>query len=256
MIPWDTPAVDFGRTATDYARHRPGFPPAFFDRLESDGLVAPGQRLLDIGTGTLARGFAERGVSVVGLDPSARMLAEAEALARADGLSVEWVRASAEETGVSDQAFDLVSAGQCWHWFDRARAAVECRRVLRTAGRILIAYFSYLPEPGSCSEATEKLILRHNPAWSMAGSDGRYPRWSDDLHGANFVGVETFEFELPVTFSHEGWRGRFRACNGVLALAPEKMDAFDSELRRLLESRFPEPIVARHRVFAIVGTKP
>jgi hypothetical protein len=32
-------AIDFGRAAGDYARHRAGFPEAFFDRLISDGTV-------------------------------------------------------------------------------------------------------------------------------------------------------------------------------------------------------------------------
>lgn len=250
-------SVDFGRTAKDYALHRPGFPPAFFDRLERDGVFAPGQRLLDIGTGTgtLARGFAARGLSVVGLDPSERMLGEAEALARAEALEVEWVRASAEQTGIEERAFDIVSAGQCWHWFDRPRAAAECSRVLRAGGRMLVAYFSYLVVPGSCAEATEQLILRHNPAWPMAGGDARYPHWAADLRDAGFLDVEAFQFDLPVTFTHQGWRGRFRACNGVLALPAEQMDDFDAELGELLEARFPEPIVAPHRVYWIVGTK-
>lgn len=52
--------IDFGRTAADYERFRPGFPESFFDRLVRDGWIAPGQRALDLGTGTgtLALGFA------------------------------------------------------------------------------------------------------------------------------------------------------------------------------------------------------
>ena len=257
MAQQNTPLVDFGRTARDYARHRPGFPPAFFDHVEGRGFGRPGQHLLDLGTGTgtLARGFAERGATVVGLDPSEKMLAEAAELARAEGLSVDWLRATAEATTVPDGAFDAVCAGQCWHWFDRPRAAVECRRVLRAGGRMLIAYFSYLTEPGSVGEATEELILRLNPTWSMAGGDGRYPACAEDLRDAGFVDIDTFEFDVPVTFTHEGWRGRFRACNGVLALPAEGIVAFDAELQALLEARFPEPIVSRHRVFGIVGTR-
>ena len=253
----DVPAVDFGRTANDYARHRPGFPPAFFDAVTRQGFGTQGQRVLDVGTGTgtLARGFAKRGAVVVGVDPSETMLAEAAALAGADGLAVRWLRATAEETGLPDRAFDLVCAGQCWHWLDRARAAAECHRLLETGGRMLIAYFSYLPEPGTVGEATEELVLRRHPAWPMAGSDGRYPRWADDLRDAGFVDVETFEFDVPVSFTREGWRGRFRACNGVLALPPEGIVKFDHELQALLNARFPEPLVVRHRVFWIVGAR-
>src|ERR1700719_1216148 len=64
--------VDFGTTAQDYAAHRAGFPKELFDRLATMGIGRSGQRLLDLGTGTgtLARGFARRGASVVGTDPS------------------------------------------------------------------------------------------------------------------------------------------------------------------------------------------
>lgn len=254
----DAPTVDFGRTAKDYARHRPGFPPSFFEHVRRLGLGTPGQRVLDVGTGTgaLARGFAERGAVVVGIDPSDHMLAEAAELARAESVSVQWLHATAEETSLPDGVFDVVSAGQCWHWFDRARAAAECRRVLRSGGRVLIAHFSYLPDPDSAGELTEQLVLRYHPAWQMAGSDGRHPLWATDLREAGFLDVGTFEFDVPVSFTHEGWRGRFLACNGVLALPPERLAAFDQELQALLEARFPEPVTSQHRVFGVVGTRP
>ena len=40
----------------------------------------------------------------------------------------------AEGTGMADGSFDCVTAGQCRHWFERARAAAEVRRVLVAAG--------------------------------------------------------------------------------------------------------------------------
>ena len=65
--------VDFGKTAQDYGRYRAGFPESFFDRLTAMGVGLPGQRLLDLGTGTgtVARGFARRGCIVTGLTEEA-----------------------------------------------------------------------------------------------------------------------------------------------------------------------------------------
>ncbi len=56
--------IDFGRRADDYERFRPEFPESFFERLEEDGWIEAGQRVLDLGTGTgsLALGFAASGV--------------------------------------------------------------------------------------------------------------------------------------------------------------------------------------------------
>ena len=69
-------AADFGKTAADYARHRAGYPDWLFERLMRRGLVRPGMRALDLATGTgyLARGLAQRGLTVTGLDISSAMM--------------------------------------------------------------------------------------------------------------------------------------------------------------------------------------
>jgi ubiquinone/menaquinone biosynthesis C-methylase UbiE len=257
MPPTAAPIIDFGPAADDYARHRPGFPPAFFGHVQRAGIGLRGQRVLDLGTGTgtLALGFAERGCVVVGLDPSSAMLTEAAKAAARDNLPVRWLEARAEATGLPDADFDVVTAGQCWHWFDRPRAAAEAMRVLRPGGRVLLAYFTYLVEPGTVGAATEELVLRHNPTWPMAGDDGRHAYFADDLLDAGFRNAQLFDFVVPVTFTHEAWRGRLRACNGVLTLPRETVAAFDAELAQLLRVRFPEPVVSDHRVFGIVAEK-
>ena len=50
------------------------------------------------------------------------------------GPLAQYLRAWAEATGLRADTFDVVCAGQCWHWFDRARAAAEVTRVLRAHG--------------------------------------------------------------------------------------------------------------------------
>ncbi|MBC5806468.1 MAG: hypothetical protein DLM53_11570 [Candidatus Eremiobacter antarcticus] len=44
--------IDFGKTASDYGRHRAGFPERFFDRLFEARWVKKNDRVLDLGTGT------------------------------------------------------------------------------------------------------------------------------------------------------------------------------------------------------------
>jgi tRNA1(Val) A37 N6-methylase TrmN6 len=61
---------DFARTASDYARHRAGFPPELLGRLAKRGLARPGARVVDLGTGTgslaslLAERFAENPLTI------------------------------------------------------------------------------------------------------------------------------------------------------------------------------------------------
>lgn len=252
--------IDFGRTAQDYGRYRAGFPDELFARLAIFGIGVASQRVLDLGTGTgtLARGFARRGCLVTGLDPSAPLTDEAKRLDQEVGVSIQYVTAKAEQTGLPDASFDVVTAGQCWHWFDRPQVAREVRRLLVPRGWLVIAHFDWIPLPGNVVEATEKLIEQYNPEWKLGGGRGMYPRWLTDIAVAGFQNIETFSFDVFTSYSHEAWRGRIRASAGVAAsLSPEKVVRFDADLQQLLQERFPvDPLAVHHRVFAVVSQDP
>ena len=252
--------VGFGKTAQDYDKYRAGFPDAFFQRLQDHGAVVAGQRVLDLGTGTgnVARGLMARGCRVTGLDPSRKLLNVAASHNGARARGVDYVQGVSEQTGLRTSSFDAVIAGQCWHWFDRPRAALEVRRVLKPGGMIIIGHFDWLPMPGNVVDATEQLILKHNRRWSMSGGRGLYPQWLTDVAIAGFADIESWTFDVVVPYGHEAWRGRIRASNGVgVTLSPKKVAAFDEEHRRMLAERFPkEPLDVPHRVFVVTARSP
>ncbi|MCH8845098.1 MAG: class I SAM-dependent methyltransferase, partial [SAR324 cluster bacterium] len=246
--------------ADDYRKYRAGFPPALLERLEGFGVGLSGQRLLDLGTGTgsLARQFAARGCTVAGLDPSEPMLEQARALDAEAGASVDYRLGRAEETGFPDESFDVVAAGQCWHWFDRPAAGAEAYRILRPGGKMVIAHFDWIRLPGNVVEATEEVITAFNPKWYPGRGAGIYPKWYADLSIAGFTALESFTFDEAAIYSNEAWRGRVRASAGVAAsLSKEEVERFDRDLADVLRERFPQdPLSVPHRVFAIIGTRP
>ena len=248
---------DFGATARDCARHRAGFPDSLFERLRQFGIGKPGQSVVDLGTGTgtLARGFARRACRVVGIDPAEPLLEQARRLDAAEGLSVEYRAARAEDTGLPNAWADVVCAGQSWHWFDRAAAAREVARILRSDGAVVIAHFDWIPLADNMVRATEALIELHNPAWKLGGGLGVHPKWLRDLGEAGFRGIETFSYDVAVPYTPEDWRGRVRASAGVGAsLPPDKVQEFDQALAHLLATRFPgEMLEVPHRVFAVIA---
>jgi len=102
------------------------------------GLTA-GMRVLDvaIGTGLVAREEVEivgDPARVLGLDPSAGMLAEA-----VRNLSVRVVMGRAEQLPLADEQFDFLSMGYALrHVGDLAEAFAEFHRVIRPGGRVCI----------------------------------------------------------------------------------------------------------------------
>ncbi len=248
---------DFARTAVDYARHRAGFPPELLDRLAAMGVVRASARVVDLGTGTgsLARLFAQRGCEVTGVDIAAPLLEQARRLDREAGVQIAYVEGPAEATGLPDSGFDVVSAGQCWHWFDRPAAAREVARLLVSGGSVVIAHFDWLPIPGNVVAATEKIILRYTPTWPFADRAGLYPQWLVDLQTAGFTGIETFSFDVAVPYSHEAWVGRVRASAPIAGtLDAEGVRACSQELTAMLHEHFAEdPLAVPHRVWAVIA---
>lgn len=103
--------------------------------------LAPGMRMLDVATGTglLAReamGILGADGTLVGLDPSAGMLAEWR---RCLGPDPALLRGQAEALPIADAAFDFVSLGYALrHMSDVGVALAEFFRVLRPGGRVLV----------------------------------------------------------------------------------------------------------------------
>lgn len=237
--------MDFGPAAQDYATFRSGFPESFFARLPLSG------RVLDLGSGTgsLARGYADRGAHAFALDHSPAMLRQAIHAGR----GLDRVAAKAEQCPFADRTFDAIVAGQCWHWFDVPRAAAECRRLLRPGGTLTIARFDYLADT-SIGRATEALVLNINPTWPMAGGQLRNLPWRQQLGAAGFGEFSEFTYDEDVLFSHEAWRGRVRACNGVIAVLDERArTSVDEALARVLRERFPDPLLVPHRIVALTA---
>jgi SAM-dependent methyltransferase len=252
--------VNFGRTALDYQQHRAGFPESFFPIVSRLGIGTPGQKLLDLGTGTgtLARGFAKRGCRVTGVDPAPAMLRQARQLDRSEKVRIHHVCATAEQTGLEGNQYDVVTAGQCWHWFERDKAALEARRLLANRGKILIAHFDWIPLANNVAARTEALIEHYNPAWYFGGGTGMYPDWLADLALAGFERLETFSYDEAATYTHQAWRGRIRASAGIAAMLDEPQVAqFDRDLESMLQEHFPQdPLEVPHRVFVVVGHAP
>ncbi len=255
-------SIDFGRRSDDYAAHRPGFPARFYERL---AMIVPlaGADALDLGTGPgpVALALAERGARVTGIDVSANQVSAAKNQARSRGLAGReaFSVGRAEATGLPASSFDLVTAGQCWVWFDHDQALAEAERLLRPGGHLVVAHYCYLPQRSAVAGRTEDLVLAHNPGWTMAGWSGLYPQHIDALQQGALRLVEQFCFDHSEPFTHEGWRGRMRTCNGVGSggMTDEQVAAFDDELAGMLRREFPrEPLLVEHRVWATVTRKP
>lgn len=239
--------IDFERTRHDYAAYRAPYPQELFNRLQRFDIGCVGQRVLDLGAGTglFGQELAAKGCNVLFSDPSPGLLQKpGSILAKAEAIPLE------------DASFDIVSAAQCWHWFDREVAPGEILRVLRPGGWVVVVYQMYIPLPGSLAEASEALILKHAPRWRHANSAGINGQVLRDVQAVGFNQIESFTFDISIGFDRERWRGFIRTTSPIGASMPlENLGRFEEEHAQLLLG-WPESFQIPHRVFAAVARKP
>jgi len=196
-------AGSFGDDAELYDRVRPHYPAALIESLLAEAPTT----VLDVGCGTgiAARLFAARGCEVLGLEPDPRMAA----VARRRGVEVE--EGTIEEWNPGDRRFDLLTAGQSWHWVDPQRGPVKAAVVLRPGGRIGLFWNQAQPDP-SVRPALDAAYARHAPELGrqsvlMGRRDAAlYESIAESFRRTGeFEGVAIEEFGHDVDYSSEEW---------------------------------------------------
>ena len=87
------------------------------------------------GTGKMSELLARAGFLVDAVEPSEAMRAQASSIE-----GVTWHDGVAEQTGLSNDVYDIVVFAQSWHWVDSERAGLEVARILAPGGALAIVW--------------------------------------------------------------------------------------------------------------------
>jgi len=201
-------AESFGTDAELYDRTRPHYPDALVERIVAS---SPGPDVLDvgIGTGIEARQFRAAGCEVLGVEPDARMAD----FARRYGLEVEV--ATFEDWDPAGWGFDVVVAGQSWHWVEPIAGAAKASRVLRPKG-LLAAFWNVGQPPPEVAEAFVTVYrravpdspfdLRSMPKQAMDGYRPLFARASGGIRESGAFGdPQQWWFDWERYYAREEW---------------------------------------------------
>ena len=250
-------AFDWGRTSADYARYRDIYPPAFYQKIIDRGLCTTGQTVLDLGTGTgvLPRHLYTYGAKWIGTDIAEPQIAQARLLS--EGMDIQYYAMSAEELDFPDHTFDVVTACQCFWYFDHDILLPKLCRLLKPNGVVLVLYMAWLPFEDTIAGASERLVLKYHPTWTGAG-ETMHPIGIPDCYGKCFDTAEHEEYLLQVPFTRDSWHGRMKACRGIGAsLSDKDIAAWEQEHRALLAHIAPPSFdILHYAALAVLKRKP
>ena len=249
-------AFDWGRTSEDYAKYRDIYPEEFYKKLVDRGLCVEGQQVLDLGTGTgvLPRNMYRYGAHWTGTDISPEQIAAAKRLAEDGGMNIDFMVAAAEDLDFPKESFDVITACQCFWYFDYDKVIPKLAEMLRPDGRLVILYMAWLPYEDPIAGKSEELVLKFSPNWTGSG-ETRHHIWLPDVAFEYFDLEDHEEYDLRIPFTKESWHGRMKACRGVGAsLSQEELEKWDIAHRNLLDAIAPEQFEVLHYA-ALVALK-
>ena len=243
-------AFDWGLVSKDYAKYRDIYPELFYQKIVELGLCLKGQKVLDLGTGTgvLPRNLYKYGANFTGADISINQIEEAKKISEELNMKINYIVSSAENLDFPDNSFDVITACQCFMYFDKTIVLPKIHRLLKDNGHFCILYMAWLPDESEIAKISEDLILKYNPSWT-GGKMKRYmlgtPEWSKEL----FEVENAITYDLNVSFSRESWHGRMKACRGIGAssLSDEEIAKWETEHLSFL-STVPETFNILHYV--------
>jgi len=219
-------AEGFGADAEAYDRFRPHYPLGLADAVLEDLPAAARTLDVGIGTGLSALPFREAGCRIHGVEVDERMAQ----LARRRGFDVDIARF--EEWDAAGRAFDLVIAGQTWHWIDPVRGAAKARDVLAPGGRIALFWNAGDPAPeiaAGFAAAYEGVDtgLPFTP-WSTPQREGYRAMLDTAADGirasAGFDEPEWVRVDWQAEITREDWLAQVPTSGGHNRIAPDRLD--------------------------------
>ena len=219
--------------AERYAKGRPNVQAAAIRTFKEFAKIKePFKRCLDVGCGTglSSVAVAEICESVIGIDCSEAMLAQAQRHPR-----VHYIDSPAENLPFAESHFDLISVGLAMHWLDQPAFLKEAERVLMLGGWLVIYNNEFRNQ------------MKENPKftdWFENSYLNRYPNpprkneltFDEKLvgDGLEFVGKGEFTNDIPMT--HEQFVAYLTSQSNIIAKVEQGSERIEAVEEWLMDS--------------------
>jgi ubiquinone/menaquinone biosynthesis C-methylase UbiE len=194
----------FSGYADLYDRYRPD-PPAILAEILTRLANAPRPDLvvdLGSGTGRSTRYWAGIARQVIGIEPTADMRRQAEALT--SDQTISYLEGFSHETGLPDHCAQIITCIQSLHWMDPPRTFAEAKRILQPGGIFAASSYDWPPTTGSweADQAFDDCLRRAREMGREVESIRRVKQWDKSGHLDRMRASGCFRFTKEIAVHH------------------------------------------------------
>lgn len=219
----------FSNRAENYARFRPGYPDEIFPFLEQNMGLKKDACIVDVGAGTglFAEPMLRRGFSVICIEPNNDMRKVGEERLKKYPLFSS-IGSTAEDTGLAAHTVDLITVAQTFHWLDPVAARLECKRILKPRGKVILAWNR---QKGQSEFERKYNALRANYRIGEPGPAQIDPLLITDFFAPNIAETKAFPNKQLLDF--EALKGQLLSKSYIPLPGHERYDAMITDLIQL-----------------------
>jgi SAM-dependent methyltransferase len=217
-----------------YVKYRPSYPKEAIDYLYETVGFKRRSKIADIGAGTgiFSKLILERGSHVTAVEPNQAMRKAAEKMLAGES-RYKSVTGSAEDTQIQSHSMDFIVCAQAFHWFDRAAAQIEFRRILKKGGKALLIWNSRLRLGSSFLEEYELLLQKFGTDYAKVNHSNISPGQLAAFFKAGEL--QEARFNIRQEFDFEGLSGRLLSSSYIPVLGHPSYEPMMVALSDLFE---------------------
>ncbi len=161
-IDWKKDSQSFDGVAELYETYRPSYPVELINDVVTLSGIQPDGEILEVGSGTgkATRLFAQRGFSILCLEPGQNLIDIAKAQLN-DHPQVRFERSRFEEWEARQRKFDLLISAQAFHWVPLEVRFVKAASVLKPQGHIALFWNMYPGVDGPIRHDLDEIYRQH-----------------------------------------------------------------------------------------------
>lgn len=246
-------AGKFNGMALVYTKGRPSYADIFLVDLYEQFGCSANSIVADIGSGTgkFSKQMLERGTCVYCIEPNEDMRNQA-VIELGKYENCRMIAGDSAYTTLQDDSVDFITVAQAFHWFDTELFKKECKRIIKTGGKVFLIW-NMRDMHSDFAQETYKLYKKYCPQFKGFGGGIQ----KNDLRIKNFFDdkYERLEYDNPLYYDRDKFISRSLSGSYSLKQQDSNYEEYVSRLNRLFDEYANDnAIIMQNKTVVYVGS--